>query len=322
MSAGWKAWSAALAASAAIHAAVAVNFGTAPEVEDTGAAGPPATISGSLASVLGGVARPGEVVPQAASPVTVVAARPVEAAHSVGAARAAMPERAAPVAPTPAEAAGQTVERTASSAPVVPEVARPAPVSAVTPQGAEPVTASSSAGRQQGERGEVVLPTKAPERAKREASPNSDARKKRRAPETRKRERGEEDDGRTRQRRQKAASGARAGSDRAGAAGVRRASGGRHSDGAGASAIRSYGARVRQRILGNRPAASGVGRAVVSFGLSPSGQLAYARLARSSGSGSIDGAALAAVRRSSPFPAPPAGATARQLRFTISFDFR
>jgi TonB family protein len=36
----------------------------------------------------------------------------------------------------------------------------------------------------------------------------------------------------------------------------------------------------------------------------------------------LDRAALVAVRRGSPFPMPPRGATRRQLRFTIPFNFR
>ena len=91
---------------------------------------------------------------------------------------------------------------------------------------------------------------------------------------------------------------------------------------ASSGAILSYAARVRARIAGNRPGAVGTGRVVVSFGLSSSGGLRYARIARSSGVASIDRAALSAVRRSSPFPRPPAGASSTQLRFSIPFHFQ
>lgn len=104
-----------------------------------------------------------------------------------------------------------------------------------------------------------------------------------------------------------------AGTQRAGQRGAARASSG---------SILSYAARVRARILGNRPGAAGRGRVVVSFGLTTSGGLRYARIARSSGNSSVDRAALSAVRRSSPFPRPPRGASSGQLRFSIPFHFR
>jgi len=91
---------------------------------------------------------------------------------------------------------------------------------------------------------------------------------------------------------------------------------------ASSGAIFSYAARVRARIVGNRPGAAGTGRVVVSFGLSTSGGLRFARIARSSGNSSVDRAALSAVRRSSPFPRPPKGASSGQLRFSIPFHFQ
>jgi protein TonB len=98
-------------------------------------------------------------------------------------------------------------------------------------------------------------------------------------------------------------------------------SGGRVS--ASAGAIVGYAAKVRSRVASNRPSVGGKGgTAVVSFGVTTGGGLAYARLARSSGMPALDQAALAAVRRSAPFPPPPSGATARQLAFSIPFHFR
>ncbi len=91
---------------------------------------------------------------------------------------------------------------------------------------------------------------------------------------------------------------------------------------ASAGAISSYGARVRARILANRPSAFGQGRVSISFAISRSGSLRYASVIRSSGIAGLDRAALAAVRRSSPFPSPPSGAGASQLRFSIPFSFR
>jgi protein TonB len=81
-----------------------------------------------------------------------------------------------------------------------------------------------------------------------------------------------------------------------------------------------YKARVNARVAGNKPAGSGGrGTATVSFGVSSSGGLTYARLSRSSGSAALDSAAVAAVRRSGPFgPTPTGGA----LSFSFSFFFR
>ncbi len=98
-------------------------------------------------------------------------------------------------------------------------------------------------------------------------------------------------------------------------------SGGRVS--ASAGAMIGYAAKVRARVASNRPSVGGRGgTAVISFGVTTGGGLAYARLARSSGMPVLDQAALAAVRRSAPFPSPPPGATAPQLAFSIPFHFR
>lgn len=102
----------------------------------------------------------------------------------------------------------------------------------------------------------------------------------------------------------------------------RRSGGGSGSSRASRGAIQNYGARVRSRISANRPGSVGRGRVRISFGISKSGRLRYARIVRSSGNAAVDRAALAAVRRSSPFPKPPAGASLRQLRFAIPFTFQ
>lgn len=91
---------------------------------------------------------------------------------------------------------------------------------------------------------------------------------------------------------------------------------------ASAGSVRSYGSRVRARILSRRPRNVGKGRVTVSFGVTKSGGLRYARVSGGSASGATKRAALAAVRRSAPFPKPPAGASAGQLSFAISFTFR
>jgi len=82
----------------------------------------------------------------------------------------------------------------------------------------------------------------------------------------------------------------------------------------------SYKQRVNARVAGNKPGGSGGrGTATVSFGVSGSGGLTYARLSRSSGSATLDSAAVAAVRRSGPFGPTPTGGP---LSFSFSFYFR
>ena len=92
---------------------------------------------------------------------------------------------------------------------------------------------------------------------------------------------------------------------------------------ASAGSIMGYAAQVRARVARNSPSGAGArGTAVVSFGVTSSGGLAYARLSRSSGVSSLDSAAVSAVRRAAPFPKPPAGASSSQLSFSVPFHFR
>lgn len=87
--------------------------------------------------------------------------------------------------------------------------------------------------------------------------------------------------------------------------------------------ILSYAARVRAKVARNKPSGTGrKGVAQVSFAIAPSGDLSYARLSRSSGSSTLDSAALAAVERAAPFDPPPADAAPDELRFAIPFYFR
>jgi protein TonB len=92
---------------------------------------------------------------------------------------------------------------------------------------------------------------------------------------------------------------------------------------ASTGALLRYAAHVRARVARNKPAGRGLrGTAVVAFGITESGALAYANIARSSGKPGLDQAALSAVRGAAPFPTPPAGATAAQLQFSIPFQFQ
>jgi colicin import membrane protein len=86
--------------------------------------------------------------------------------------------------------------------------------------------------------------------------------------------------------------------------------------------LRDYGAQVRARIARSESDNRGRGEAVLSLALSPSGRLVSVRIIRSSGDPSLDRSILAAVRRASPFPKPPDGATARQLHFTLPIAVR
>ncbi len=92
---------------------------------------------------------------------------------------------------------------------------------------------------------------------------------------------------------------------------------------ASSGSIMTYAAHVRARVAGNKPSGGGLrGAAWISFGLTTSGGLGYASVARSSGNSTLDQMALSAVRGSAPFPHPPLGATSAQLRFTIPFYFQ
>lgn len=87
--------------------------------------------------------------------------------------------------------------------------------------------------------------------------------------------------------------------------------------------ILSYGALVRAKVAGNKPASRGrSGVAKVAFGISAAGDLSFAELSNSSGDASLDAAALSAVRQAAPFGPPPAGTAPEQLRFAIRFTFR
>lgn len=88
-------------------------------------------------------------------------------------------------------------------------------------------------------------------------------------------------------------------------------------------AVQTYASLVRARLAARKPASRGEGgRVVIRFSLSAGGQVLSAAIARSSGNPSLDQAALAAVRSAGPFPPPPAGTSASNLRFSIPYQFR
>jgi protein TonB len=87
--------------------------------------------------------------------------------------------------------------------------------------------------------------------------------------------------------------------------------------------LQKYGQEVWAQILRHKP--RGIrfqGVVQLSFSLSARGDLLTSEVARSSGMGSLDQAALTALRDAAPFSPPPEGATAEQLKFTIPFTFQ
>ncbi|MDR7123834.1 TonB family protein [Pseudotabrizicola sp. 4114] len=92
----------------------------------------------------------------------------------------------------------------------------------------------------------------------------------------------------------------------AAAAGAARAQGNQQ---AGNAARSSYPGLVLRKIERTRkPAHAARGTVVVAFRVAPSGALASARVARSTGDPSLERVALDHIRRAAPFPPPPAGA--------------
>ena len=60
---------------------------------------------------------------------------------------------------------------------------------------------------------------------------------------------------------------------------------------------------------------------VIQFVIDRSGDLVYAKIAKSSGDAVIDSAALATVRHARPLPAPPPSVTDEQLHITVPIRF-
>lgn len=108
------------------------------------------------------------------------------------------------------------------------------------------------------------------------------------------------------------------------AAASRRNASGRAAAGNDPSALRQWTGAISAAIHGrmNASAANGTsgGTAVVRFTVLRSGQVTAAGVARSSGVGQIDSAALSAVRGS--LPAAPAGVTQPSLSVSIPLNFR
>jgi len=96
-------------------------------------------------------------------------------------------------------------------------------------------------------------------------------------------------------------------------------SGGRQNATGNAAASNYPGAVMRKLSRAGKPRVNARGAAVVAFSIGGNGRLASVSLARSSGSSSLDRAALRLVQRAGPFPKPPRGA---QRRFSIQIKGR
>ena len=80
----------------------------------------------------------------------------------------------------------------------------------------------------------------------------------------------------------------------------------------GKAAQASHGRSVMRKIASTRKKPTALrGTAVIAFSIAANGQLASARVARSSGSAELDALALDHIRRAAPFAAPPSGTIAR-----------
>lgn len=114
------------------------------------------------------------------------------------------------------------------------------------------------------------------------------------------------------------------GAERASAASSRQNTAGRAAAGSDPSAMRQWtgaiSAAIHGRMNPGAAAGTGGGTAVVRFTVMRSGAVTSAGLARSSGVGPIDSAALGAVRGS--LPAAPAGVNQASLTVTIPLNYR
>jgi len=87
--------------------------------------------------------------------------------------------------------------------------------------------------------------------------------------------------------------------------------------------LRAYARTVWRLIERHKPPGGRFpGVAVLTFVIARDGSLTASAVTASSGSATLDQAALEALRDAAPFPAPPAEASAAQLTFTIPYQFR
>lgn len=315
-------WLYAYAASITLHAAIFLAFKSSIVGDGGPPPGPIAAVDGSIAGILGSAIeieqseapRQSEVSEEPELPDPLEAFEPAEVATATAALPSELEE-----AVTETQVATAAAVTTAADMPVLHQVAAEADEAqfAMTAPVAKPVD-TSDLPQVEAKTVETEKIENAPPPA---ASPRREEKRKirrelQKAEQRKKREASEADgDKKTTSRASRLGN-----SNKEGRAGAKRGGGGESA--ASSGAINSYASRVRSRILSRRPSSSiNGGKAVVSFGLSASGSLRYVRISKSSGNASLDQKALASVRGASPFPAPPAGARASQLRFSIFFQF-
>lgn len=84
--------------------------------------------------------------------------------------------------------------------------------------------------------------------------------------------------------------------------------------------IKTYHRRLEAHIAAHRPVSRGrVGRVTVTFVLNAEGSVQNVFVVKSTGNVELEARSLAAMRRASPFPKPPAGL--KKLEFTVPFGF-
>lgn len=241
-----------------------------------------------------------EMVPAAAKPATVT---PVAAVPAPSLAAAVTPAPSAPALPAAVSPKAELTETAVSTAAAEPaSEPKEVEVAALTPaETVETLTARL-------ERVAVPVPTPRPTPARMAKKPREKKAEPRREART---------------APGNATRNARAGSE-AGEASAKAKTGGGVRGGAasraGNAAASNYPGKVYAKIRRTRQgAAKGSGVARVRFSISASGGLAAVSIAASSGSSSVDMAALDHVRRSAPFPRPPSGA---RRQFVIPIEVR
>jgi protein TonB len=104
---------------------------------------------------------------------------------------------------------------------------------------------------------------------------------------------------------------------------ARRESSGQEKKGGDTTAHLAYLGKVRSHLERNKvnPRTTLKGTAVVHFSVNGAGEITSRRIVKSSGSKALDDAALAAVDRSSPFPAIPDGLKREKIEVSVPFRF-
>lgn len=228
-----------------------------------------------------------------------------------------------PPAPT-AEASSspptvETVPPPAATEPSLPPAeALPSPATAAERAASEANGRKEDTLRQaaQVEREKQEADRQAREKASRLAEKEARAEREAEARDAERKARSERAEGQAREKRAQAAASAGANGSRGAKASAGRVSASR-------GALQNYKGVVNAWMARNKPAHNGArGDVVIFIALSPSGALISAHVTSSSGNPTLDQMALAAARRSSPFPTPPPGSTAGQLLFTFPYYFR